>query len=153
MENQEESIPRQLGYLEHLRHHAMDKTALECGLYAGQPRILFMLDYHGGQWTQNEIAQRLRVSAPTVATSIKRMEKAGLLEKGAHPTDQRRNLIQLTPLGKEIVDHCRAQFEDMDACIMASLDARESETFKALLGKIICNLENYNKSKDEEAQA
>jgi len=140
---------RRLGYLDHLRRHAMDKIASECGLYAGQPPILFMLDHAGGQRTQNEIAQRLRVSAATIATSIKRMEKAGLLRKETHPTDQRRNLIVLTREGKEIVDKCRARFEEMDACMLSALDEGETEVFTRLLNQVITHMEVYTQHQNQ----
>lgn len=149
-ENQDELFTRRLGYLEHLRHHMMDKFASESGLYAGQPPILFMLDHAGGQKTQNEIAKQLRVSAATIATSIKRMEKAGLLCKQVHPTDQRRNLIVLTAQGKEIVDKCRARFEEMDRCMLSALNEEETEQFTALLNKVVAQMEMYKQNQTEE---
>ena len=144
-EDRDEHFVRKLGYLEHLRHHAMDWIAGECGLYGGQPPILFMLDYKGQQ-TQTEIAERLRVTPATIATSIKRMEKAGLLRKETHPTDQRRNQIVLTPQGEETVRKCRAMFREMDKALEESLSPEETRIFDDLLNKVIGKMEEFNKT-------
>ena len=120
-----------------------------CGLYFGQPPILFMLG-HDGQRTQTEIAERLRVTPATVATSIKRMEKAGLLRKKIHPADQRRNLIVLTPQGEETVRKCRAMFGEMDQAMESSLTSEEARVFNELLSKIIRRMEDFNQINQKE---
>lgn len=147
-EDRDDSFTRRLGYLEHLKHRALDRISSECGLYMGQPPILFMLD-HDGQQTQTEIAQRLRVTPATVATSIKRMEKAGLLRKETYPTDQRRNRIVLTPQGKETVRKCRAMFAEMEHVLENALDPEEARTFDDLLTKMISAMETFNRKNQE----
>jgi len=147
----DEIFTRRLGYLEHLKRHALDRIAGECGLYAGQPPILFMLA-HDGQRTQTEIAQRLRVTPATIATSIKRMEKAGLLRKETHPTDQRRNLIVLTPEGEATVAKCRAMFDTMDRTMEGALTPEETETFNTLLTKVIRQMEDFNRKNNQKEE-
>ncbi len=148
-EARDETFTRRLGYLEHLKHHALDRIAAECGLYMGQPPILFMLA-NNAQKTQTEIAERLRVTPATIATSIKRMEKAGLLRKETHPTDQRRNLIVLTPEGEETVRKCKAMFDDMDQTLMSALSPEETQIFGDLLTRLIVRMEEYNEKNDTE---
>lgn len=68
----------------------------------GQPVILFMLRNHesGEDWDQKQYSEALGVSPATVAVSIKRMERAGLLSKIADPQDLRRNHLVITPMSK-----------------------------------------------------
>jgi len=64
----------------------------------GQPYILFMLRDHqeGMNWDQKQFAEALGVSPATVAISIKRMERAGLVTRVPDPEDLRRNRIAIT---------------------------------------------------------
>ena len=48
------------------------------GLFPGQPQILFELG-RCGRITQNELASLLNVSKSSAGTSLKRMERAGLV--------------------------------------------------------------------------
>lgn len=62
------------------------------------PHMLFMLRFRSKNsqgLSQKDIADRLGVSTPTVAISVKRMEKSGLLCKIPDEHDHRYNLIVL----------------------------------------------------------
>lgn len=100
-------------------------------LHFGQPRILHVVKKLDGA-TQNEIAQKLQVSPASLAMSIKRMQKAGLLEKLCDENDLRVNQIRLTEKG------LLAQEESLKDVI--TVDNRLLENFSE---EEIANLENY----------
>lgn len=73
----------------------------EYELHPGQVAVMKALDKKEGM-SQRELADWLHIKPPTVAVSIKRMEKKGFLERKPDSQDQRIMRIYLTPHGKEI---------------------------------------------------
>lgn len=110
---------------------------------ASHPPILFMLRNEANNMaaSQKEIADQLGISTPTVAISIKRMEKAGLVHKVIDESDLRRNKITLTDKGLKFVDESMAVFESVDEGMLQGLSQQEQEQLKTLFLRIISNLE------------
>ncbi|MGI6545924.1 MAG: MarR family winged helix-turn-helix transcriptional regulator [Fastidiosipilaceae bacterium] len=75
------------------------------GLYVGQPRILRVIHDHPGE-TQRQIADRLFVSGASLSTSLKRLQKANLVERRLSETDRRRHELYLTPEGEAARTRC-----------------------------------------------
>ena len=83
-------------------HHARAHTLLEAwGLYCGQPSMLRALWEKEGL-THGELAARLHVQPATVTKMVQRMEKAGFVERGPDPEDQRVSRVYLTDAGRAI---------------------------------------------------
>ena len=82
----------------------------------GQPMILFMLRNHevAAECDQKGFSEALGVSPATVAVSIKRMEKAGLISKSTDRDDLRRNHLAITDKGLLLVNDCIRAFHDVD---------------------------------------
>lgn len=110
---------------------------------AGHPPILFMLRNEANNMvaSQKDIADRLGVSTPTVAVSIKRMEKAGLVRKVIDESDLRRNMITLTENGLKFVEELMTVFDAIDEGMLKGLSQQEQEQLKTLFLRIISNLE------------
>jgi DNA-binding MarR family transcriptional regulator len=81
-------------------------VAKKFNLYAGQTQVLFFLDEKTG-WTQKELAGQLRVSKATMGVSLRRMEKAGLIDRKTDPVDARCIRVSLTDKGREICQKCQ----------------------------------------------
>ena len=92
-----------LGYkfyrLAQLFAQALDQRLGAHGVSVGQFRLLLVL-WEQEQLTQAEIAHYLGIEQPTVARTLERMERDGLIKTMAHPTDGRRTLISLTERGR-----------------------------------------------------
>ena len=83
-------------------HHARAHTLLEeLGLYRGQPRMLFALWEQEGL-THSELAAYAHVRPATITKMLKRMEKAGFVERRSDPADQRVSRVYLTDAGRSI---------------------------------------------------
>ena len=124
-----------------------DKNDLQS---ASHPQILFLLA-HGSEnrASQKEIADRLGVSAPTVAVSVKRMEKAGLVRKVADEKDLRRNLIALTDQGRRVVQESHVVFHAIEKDMFRGLSEQEQEQLKTLFLRIVSNLESMGANPPE----
>ncbi len=114
------------------QRNIIDGKFRENGIYFGQPPILKYLSENKNA-TQKEIADYLHISAPSVATSLKRMEEAGLVVRLENKADARRNTLKLTQKGKELSDFADNLFFCVDdATIRALLMKRLTRSFHFL---------------------
>ncbi len=121
----------------------LDKYSLHCG----QPRILHTVADMDGA-SQREIADKLQISPASLAMSIKRMCKAGLLEKVASETDQRTNQIRITPKGMQQNIDCLTECAQADAKMLEGLSQAEIGLLSGLLARIYDNLVQMTVEKD-----
>ncbi len=117
-------------------------------IYFGQPPILDYLAEHGN-CAQNELARNMRVSAASVAVSIKRMCKTGLIEKTPDPSDMRINRISLTEKGRAAQRKCREECDIIDKRMFSGLSDEELSLLENMLDRIIHNA-SYDIESDEE---
>jgi DNA-binding MarR family transcriptional regulator len=110
---------------------------------ATHPVILFVIRYDMKDMkaSQKEIAEEIGISPSTVAISIKRMEKAGLLRKVQDENDLRRNLITLTEKGLTFTDRLHDVAEEVDRGIFKGFTEEELDQLKAYYNRMIDNLE------------
>lgn len=129
--------------------HRAHVNALQTELHArgladvGAPMILFILEHHGDHGeiaSQRELAQALRVSPATIATSLKSLERLGYVEKRVDAQDARRNRVLITEKGKSAVQQCFAVFHDIDLRMMAGFTAQEQADLDRLHRKMLENL-------------
>ena len=105
--------PKQIEVLRHINRISLlhrlrvHNLLSDTGVWGSQIPVLLHVERNPG-CTQTDIAEHLGVSSPSIATSIKRLQKAGMLEKRADETDMRRNHIELTERGRSTVARGRA---------------------------------------------
>lgn len=115
------------------------KHATKNGLYFGQLPVLEFVENHD-HCTQREVADFMHVSPPSVATSVKRMQKAGLLEKTTDESDLRYNRITITQKGREITHKCREDFDKIDAQLFSGFNGKEIEELRSYFERMIANM-------------
>lgn len=128
-----------IGRLNIIHRICVHRAAVDNGIYYGQLPILETIIEHN-RCTQTELAETLQVSAPSVATSVKRMQKAGLLKKVADESDLRCNRISITEKGLEFAQHCRSAFDKVDARMFEGFSAEECKTLYGYLERLIDNV-------------
>ena len=133
------ALMRKIITLSILHRYYLQHKAVSVGLYAGQPMVLEFLLQHG-ESAQKDIAAHAHVSAASVAVSLKRMEKNGLIAKTADAADLRRNKVQITEKGKEALAAFQAECNDLDDKMFHNLSDNERGQLDALLSRIIDNL-------------
>lgn len=114
----------------------------------GAPMILFILDHHGDQGaiaSQRELAQTLRVSPATIATSLKSLERLGYVEKQVDEKDARRNRVLITEKGKAAVTQCFSVFQEIDLRMMEGFTPQEQADLDRLHRKMLENLGKFYK--------
>lgn len=120
----------------HHRHANLIHSILaKHGLHAGQPRILYAIGRLNDP-SQREIAQSLNVSPASLATSIKRMQKVGLLEKIADPQDMRVNKIRITQKGEAAQKESFAESGRADSLLFSDFTPQEITQLEQYLDRI-----------------
>lgn len=122
------------------RHRAQHQKIVESlGLYYGQPIMLMKL-FEEGELTQKELSEEMNITPASVAVSVKRMEKAGLLIRQADPSDLRFNKVNLTAKGSEIARKCKNGFHRVDELCFRGFSQQELETLREYFERMIQNL-------------
>jgi DNA-binding MarR family transcriptional regulator len=123
-----------------LLHRYRISTALSgLNIYRGQPEILGYL-IENGECSQKNLADSMGVSSASVATSIKRMCKAGLVERAEDESDRRINRIRITEKGREVFAVGRENCNKVDSEMFKGFSESEIDEFSDFLQRITENL-------------
>ena len=109
------------------------------GVWGSQMPLLFYIEKHPG-CTQTDIAEHLGVSSPSIATSIKRLQKAGMLQKSTDAEDMRCNHICLTPQGAQTVAAGRTCYDSVTEQMFRGFRPGEVDSLTQLLARLEQNL-------------
>ena len=93
-----------------------------------------------GTATQGELAKIAAIQQPTMAVTLRRMERDGLVARTPDEADQRRTIMRLTPKAKDLLPEVEAHANQINATALKTLPADASEHFIALLRQIADNL-------------
>jgi DNA-binding MarR family transcriptional regulator len=109
------------------------------GVALAQWAILLFLYAKDGQ-TQRELSRVVAIEPPTVARTIDRMVRDGLVRREPHPHDGRATRIRLTPRALALRDELAAESMAGNQLAARVLSADELETLKTLLRRVIDGL-------------
>ena len=93
----------------------------------GQFAVLAALTVHGAH-TLGQLADRERVSAPSMNRTVTLLENAGYVSRTPDETDRRRVTIDLTDYGRRIVDETVRRRDAFVEEALAELTPEERET-------------------------
>jgi MarR family transcriptional regulator for hemolysin len=95
-----------------------------------------------GELTQKQLADRLRIEAPTLVGILDRMEKAGWIERRPAPNDRRKNLIiptlRVQPIWNKVVGVAR----QVRARATAGITPEDLVAVKRVMDRIQKNLQS-----------
>ncbi|AUQ49061.1 transcriptional regulator, MarR family [Phaeobacter inhibens] len=106
------------------------------GIVPGQFPALLALWQRDGQ-TQRELVAKTDVEQATMANTLNRMERDGLIVRQAHPEDGRARVIYLTEKAKTIRDQAYRAAGDVNGAMLADLSEVERRTFIDLLQRVV----------------
>lgn len=122
-----------------LRRIELNKICAEAGLYPGQIHILEFIRIKNG-CTQKEIADALGVTPASIATSTKRLQKAGLVEKQADKDNLRNNMLSVTEKGLVLAEKCHEGFDQLDNKLYSGFSEEDLTKLKGYLDRLIYNI-------------
>jgi DNA-binding MarR family transcriptional regulator len=109
------------------------------GLAPAQFLVLIELWQEEGL-TQRQLVERLDVEQATMANTLSRMERDGLIVRRPHPEDKRAQVIHPTQKAMDLEAPAKACAISVNAKAMAGLDEQERQTFIALANRVIDGL-------------
>lgn len=118
------------------RHSGIFQAAMPDDLTPTRFAALVVL-FQQKSLSQNELGRQTAMDAATIKGVVDRLQKRGLLDIKPDPADSRRNLIELTPQGIDLVTAAIPIGSDISKQTLAPLSAKEQRRLIELLVKII----------------
>jgi DNA-binding MarR family transcriptional regulator len=116
-------------------HRQSEAAFARHGVTADQFVLLASLA-RGHALTQRELGRRMSSDPSTVRAMIVLLEKQGLVERDAHPSDARARTVSLTANGKRAFRKLWAAGDPVRAKMLDALTPGEAETLLALLTRV-----------------
>lgn len=121
----------------------LERTLKDLGLdrhvSPGMGHLLFAL-FEEDDCIIRGLAEKTRLSLPTLTLMLRKMEKAGLLRSRRDPDDGRAVRIRLTPLGRSLEPRCREVLRRLNAVLGSGLTRKDVTRAKKSLARMIENM-------------
>lgn len=135
----ENSLFGQYHRTHHLLFQCISKVLGNPAVHPGQAALLGCL-MEQGSISQGALCRTLKVSAASVAVSLRRLEKQGFLTRVQNPADLREKLLCLTPLGEKTSKDVRAAVTSVQDQALLNFTPEELEQLESYLKRIGANL-------------
>lgn len=113
------------------------------GIVPGQfPALLALWEKDG--LTQKDLLKTLDIEQATLANTLTRMERDGLIVRKEHPSDARARIIFLSEKARAIREDAYAAAMDTNEHAMSALTDNERQVFLACMTKVIVKLQEEN---------
>ena len=119
---------------------AIDRHVRELGVASGQMPVFFALG-DGGSLPQKALARRASVEQPTMAATLARMQRDGLIERRPDPDDGRSQLVSLTPRAMELARQVREKAILVNGIALSALTEEERARYMEFTQRIVAALE------------
>jgi DNA-binding MarR family transcriptional regulator len=120
--------------VQHRMHRIMDEEMCRSGLSLARTKVLVRL--RRGPVRQNVLAAEFGVSPHTITEAIDALERDGLVERQADPTDRRAKLVTMTSAGEAAFTVAVAARGRLLKRIFGALSAEDRETLFRLLAAL-----------------
>jgi DNA-binding MarR family transcriptional regulator len=118
---------------------ALAEAIRPLGLAPGQFMVLLELWREDGV-TQKHLVERLDVEQATMASTLARMERDGLIERRTDSADARARIIRLTPRARGLEDAAIDKARQINQRALSGLSPEEAEGALAAMRAIIAAL-------------
>lgn len=118
---------------------ALHARADGAGFAPGQFPVLLEL-WNGDGLTQRELLDRLDIEQATMANTLSRMERDGLISRRRHPKDRRAQLVFLTSKGKALQETALAAASETEEALFQGFRRFERELLLEYMRMVLANL-------------
>ena len=131
---------RRLGYLfKHagrLMAELNDAVLAPFGIEPRELGILIVIDSYEPA-SQQQVAERIGIDRTTMVAMLDTLEAKGLLSRRPDTEDRRRNVVELTPAGHDILSRAVAASDTAEAELLAPLSPEEAKQLRDLLARVV----------------
>lgn len=93
--------------------------------------------------SQRDLVERLDVEQATIANTLSRMERDGLISRAPHQGDARMKLIRLTPKARRIEAEAIAAARAQNETALGDLTAAERGDFLDMMRRVIARMHEH----------
>ena len=137
----EESLGYQVNHLARLLAAGLRERIEPHGVVPGQfAQMLALLERDGV--SQSELCRQVQIDQSTMAHTLKRMERDGLISRSPDAADQRRVVIHLTPRARKLAPTLVGAAREVNAAAAAGVSRADLETCMRVLAAAIDNLQD-----------
>lgn len=136
--NRMESATYLAGQLARAFSRALQTRASQLGFSAGHFPILIELWNQDGL-TQRQLLDRVDIEQATMASTLSRMERDGLIERKPHPKDKRAQLVFLTAKARDLKEEALAAAMEADDALFDGFRRFEKELMLEYIRRAIDN--------------
>ena len=109
------------------------------GVFPGvNPVIAWLMQL--SESTQSELSRLVGIEQPTMAVTLKRMERDGLISRSPDPTHGRRTTVRLTAKGRKLSQLMTTAAREVEKLATQGLSAREVDEFFRIANAMTQNL-------------
>ena len=120
-------------------HRAKAASMLaDIGLFPGQEILLMQLAEKDGK-PQKSLCESIGLDHSTVAKSVARLERDGLIERRKCPEDGRISQVHLTAKGRETTDAISRVWAELERLTIKDLSPAEQQALMTAAKKIVVN--------------
>lgn len=135
----EEELDQLLVFVGHLHYKYAHSKFAHLGVPGGQPRFLRYLTEHEG-CRQRDLASKFELEPATVTAALRRMEKAGLIERRPDKQDLRVSCVWLTEEGRRLVNQLETTRREIARSCFGSFTPDDRAALGDALRKVETNL-------------
>jgi DNA-binding MarR family transcriptional regulator len=120
----------------HLELRALqDELLAPFGISTGDLAILLLVEA-GEPESQQQMARRLDKDRTTMVALIDALEGEGLVARRPDPADRRRNVVELTEVGRTTLRRAKRAGDQAEQQLLAGLDNAEATQLRSLLRRV-----------------
>ena len=133
-------LSRRLGYLfKHAQLRMAELTAAALAPYVinGRELAVLLVLADGQPASQQQAAQRLAIDRTTMVAMLDTLEGKGLVSRHPDADDRRRNVVELTDAGRDILQRAVKASDDAERAFLAPLSPQAAQQLRNSLQAIV----------------
>ena len=133
-------LSRRLGYLlKHAQLRMAELTAAALAPYVidGRELGVLLVLADGQPASQQQAAQRLAIDRTTMVAMLDTLEGKGLVSRHPDADDRRRNVVELTDAGRDILQRAVKASDDAERALLAPLSPQAAQQLRNSLQAIV----------------
>jgi DNA-binding MarR family transcriptional regulator len=133
-----ESISLSLVRLCKVQRQQAEEQCQKIGIHTGQELVIFRLLEEDGL-SQSQLATKIGVEIGTIAKTVQRMEKEGVLIRHQDAEDARISRVYLTDKGRSLGEPALHIWNDIDVYLVQGMSQAEQLLFRRLIVQAAAN--------------
>lgn len=132
----EKSSGYMINWAARMMARAIDRRLKGTGISSGCMPVIFALG-NGAALSQKQLAEMAAIEQPTMAATLSRMERDGLIRRRTNPDDRRSALVSLTAEAMAKTQKVREAGQSVNARALADFSEEERALFLAMLKRVV----------------